>query len=212
MKKEMKKDIKQETKTLTKIQEFEKFRENFLKKIDLQIDNLYKQRDYITEVLKKKGELRLKRISVWHKLIYTNIWMTLKYLISMPFIYGMIIPGIIMHITIEIYHHVCFRLYGIPLVNPKEYFIFDRRKLPHLNWLEKLNCAYCSYYNCLVSYMQEIVGRTERYWCPIKHAQRMQNPHKHYDMFTEYSDAEHLRKNWTELRRFKELKEKLKKD
>lgn len=211
MKKEKNKDKKKEMKpTLTKIQEFEEFKKKFLKKIDLQIDKLYKKRDYITEVLKKKGELRQKRISVWNKLIHSNIWMTLKYLISMPFIYGMIVPGIFMHITIEIYHQVCFRIYGIPRVNPREYFIFDRRKLPHLNWLEKINCAYCSYYNCLVSYIQEIVGRTERYWCPIKHAQRRRNPHNHYDLFTEYSDAESLRENWAELRQFKELKEKLK--
>ena len=111
-----------------------------------------------------------------------------------------------MHVFLEMYHQICFRIYKIPLVNPKEYFIFDRRLLPYLNWLEKFNCFYCSYYNCLVSYMQEILGRTERFWCPIKHSKRMANPHEYYESFVEYSDAEKLRTNWKTLREFKELK------
>lgn len=192
-----------------RIQEFEEFKKKFLLKIDAQIDKLYKQRDYISEVLTKKGELKKRRLGVWHKFIRANFWTNLKFLISMPFIYMMIIPGIFMHVAIEIYHQICFRIYKIPRVQPKDYFIFDRKNLPQLNWLEKINCFYCSYYNGLVSYMQEIVGRTERFWCPIKHAKRMQNTHKHYDSFVEYSDAENLRKTWEELRKFEELKKKL---
>lgn len=200
-----KKKTKTAEKISDKILEFEKFKQNFLKTIDSQIDTLYKQRDYLTEVIQNKVNLRKKRLGVWEKIKNAEFWNNVRHLLSMPFIYGMLIPGMFMHLTIEIYHQICFRLYGIPRVNPKEYFIFDRKKLPHLNWLEKLNCFYCSYYNCLVSYMQEIVGRTERYWCPIKHAQRMQNPHRHYDLFTEYSDADNLRKNWEELRKFEEI-------
>jgi hypothetical protein len=124
----------------------------------------------------------------------------------MPFIYMMIIPGLFMHLMLEIYHQICFRLYNIPIVKASEYFIFDRKNLPQLNWFEKINCLYCSYYNCLVSYMQEIVGRTERYWCPIKHAKRMPNPHMHYQLFVDYSDAENLRETWINLRNFEDIK------
>ncbi len=34
----------------------------------------------------------------------------------------------------------------------------------------------------------------------------MENPHAHYGKFVDYSDAENLRKEWKELRQFKELK------
>jgi len=54
--------------------------------------------------------------------------------------------------------------------------------------------------------MQEIVGRTERFWCPIKHARRMRNPHSHYKKFIDYSQKEDIHKDWKELREFKEIK------
>lgn len=34
--------------------------------------------------------------------------------------------------------------------------------------MEKVNCVYCSYFNGLMSYLREIAGRTEQYWCPIR--------------------------------------------
>jgi hypothetical protein len=188
------------------INDLEELKKKVVLKIDSRLDNLYQRRDYILEVLTKKNELRRHKMGVWRKFIRTNFWISIAYIFSMPFIYMMIIPGIFMHVLLEIYHQICFRIYRIPLVNPKEYFIFDRRHLPHLNWFEKFNCFYCSYYNCLSSYLQEIVGRTERFWCPIKHAKRMENPHAHYGKFVDYSDAENLRKEWKELRQFKELK------
>lgn len=190
------------------IQDYEDLKKRVLLKFDSQIDHLYKKRDYISEVLSHQEKLKKLKLGVWKKLIKANPWKTIAYIFSMPFIYIMIIPGVIMHVCIEIYQQVCFRIYRIPLVKPKEYFIFDRRNLPQLNWLEKFNCFYCSYYNCLVSYMQEIVGRTERFWCPIKHAKRMPNYHGHYESFVDYSDAKNLRKNWKKLRQFEEFKEK----
>lgn len=36
-----------------------------------------------------------------------------------------------------------------------------------------VKCAYCSYDNRLISYLKEIVARTEQYCCPIKHARRV---------------------------------------
>lgn len=188
------------------IRDLEESKKSIMRRIDEHIDKLYRKKNAVKEVKANKKEFKKLRLGVWAKLIRANFWTTVKFVFSMPFIYFMILPGVLMHFFLEVYQHICFRIYGIPLVKPKDHFIFDRAMLPQLNWLEKFNCLYCSYYNCLVSYMQEIVGRTERYWCPIKHAKRMANPHHHYEQFVEYSDAEHLREEWTELRKFKEVK------
>ncbi len=72
----------------------------------------------------------------------------------------------------------------------EDYLIFDRQHLAYLNALEKLNCAYCSYANCLVAYVREIAARTEQYWCPIKHARRVIGAHPRYAAFDDYGNAE----------------------
>lgn len=95
-----------------------------------------------------------------------------KLFISMPFIYGMIIPAVIWHICVEIYHQVCFRLYGIELVNSKLYIFLDRHHLKKLSSMQKLNCLYCGYVNGLLAYSAAIASETEKYWCAIKHADK----------------------------------------
>ena len=65
----------------------------------------------------------------------------------------------------------------------------DRGRLPYLSLLEKVNCAYCSYANGLISYVREIAGRTEQYWCAIKHARNVPAPHERYREFARYGDA-----------------------
>jgi hypothetical protein len=156
----------------------------------------------VSEEIKKRREiLRLWKISSLKSLFPVNF----KYLLSMPFIYGMIIPSIFLHICIELYHQICFRLYGIPLVKAGEFFVYDRALLPYLNWFEKINCLYCSYVNCLFLYSVEIAGRTERYWCPIKYANRMKKTHAHYEKFFDYLDAENFRVKWKELRDYSDI-------
>lgn len=190
------------------IKDLEHLKEQVLTSINSRIDKLYWKKDSLAIVKSKKQELKKSRISVWTNIVRTKFWILLKFIFSMPFIYIMIIPGLLIHLCMEIYQQVCFRIYKIPLVKPKDYFIFDRRYLPQLNWLEKINCFYCSYYNCLMSYLQEIVGRTERFWCPIKHTRRMENPHSQYECFVDYSESTNLRKEWQELREFKEYRSK----
>jgi hypothetical protein len=56
--------------------------------------------------------------------------------------------------------------------------------------MEKLNCVYCGYANGIFAYAQEIAARTEHFWCPIKHATRVPQPHSHYDEFTAFGDAD----------------------
>jgi hypothetical protein len=127
------------------------------------------------------------------------------YLISSPFIYGMIVPAVIWNIYLEIYHQVCFRLYGIPLVKMEDYFVYDRQLLSVLNKWEKINCYYCSYVNNLLQYSVEIAGRTERYWCPLKYERRMNKNHDYYDQFLDREKIENFREEWVKLRDFSEI-------
>ncbi|OGF24870.1 hypothetical protein A2331_03330 [Candidatus Falkowbacteria bacterium RIFOXYB2_FULL_34_18] len=185
-----------------RLKNVEELKRRITTKLDLEIKRLYAKKNFISDLWVKREELRLQKISVWKKFIKNSFGMNCRYILSMPFIYMMIIPAIILHITTEIYHRVCFRLYGIPMVEIKEYFIFDRHLLPYLNWFEKFNCFYCSYFNCLISYVKEISARTERYWCPIKHSRPLKDEHSQYDKFVDYSDGEVLRKQWNRIRKF----------
>lgn len=177
-----------------------------IKRLDLEIKKLYAKKDFITDIYSKRKELKLQKIGVWKKFIKTSFLTNAKFIFSMPFIYMMIIPAILLHIFAEVYHNICFRLYKIPLVKPSEHFIFDRTLLPYLNWFEKFNCFYCSYFNCLISYIREIAARTERYWCPIKHTKVIPDYHNEYDKFIDYGDGEALRKKWGEIRNFEDKK------
>lgn len=92
-------------------------------------------------------------------------------IVSAPFIYGMIIPSLFIHVTAEIYHQVCFRLYGILLLDVRKFIVIDRHKLSKLSLMEKINCVYCGYINGLYAYLVALARKTEEYWCAIKHAE-----------------------------------------
>ena len=165
------------------------------------INSLDLKINILSELKNKRASLRLWKISSFKTFFPINF----KYVLSAPFIYGMLIPGFIFHVSLEIYHQICFRLYGIPRVKAKDYFIYNRRLLPYLNWMEKLNCIYCSYFTSLLQYAIEIAGRTERYWCPIKYASRTNHVHSQYDKFVDYLDAKNFREKWEDLRDFSDL-------
>lgn len=112
-----------------------------------------------------------------------------QHLLSMPFIWMMIVPLVLLDIFLEIYHSICFPLYGLPYVPRKNYVRLDRHKLRYLPWYDKINCAYCGYANGLIHYAQVIAGETERYWCAIKHQQRtgFVEP-SHHKEFIPYGD------------------------
>lgn len=171
---------------------------------DNAIEAIPSRQDIIKELEEKRSLLKRWRIGIWKTIFPINY----KYVLTMPFIYGMIFPTVFFHICLEIYHQVCFRFYGIPLVKRGDYFIYDRHLLPYLNWLEKINCVYCSYGNNLMRYAAEIGGRTERYWCPIKFSKRIDNPHSQYDKFFDYLDAQSFREKWEGLRDFSDLEKK----
>lgn len=142
---------------------------------------------------------------VIHKESFISLFrsFTLGKFLSAPFTYAMMIPAVIFHIGLEVFHQTCFRLCDIPRVDRKKYFIYDRIHLSYLNWFEKLNCTYCSYFNGLMGYASEIAGRTERFWCPIKHARNRAQEHGQYKNFFDYSDGETYRKDLDEVRKYK---------
>jgi hypothetical protein len=134
------------------------------------------------EILRRHRELRTKLsryILRAHPLV----------VLTAPVIYSLILPLLLLDLFVTVYQAVCFPAYGIAKVRRGDYFVFDRRHLAYLNALEKLNCAYCSYANGLIAYVREIAGRTEQYWCPIKHARRVIGAHPYYAQFKDYGDA-----------------------
>lgn len=125
----------------------------------------------------------------------------LRNLISAPFIYAVFLPLLLVDLAVTGYQGLCFPLYGIPRVRRRDYFIFDRNSLAYLNIIEKFNCAYCAYATGMASYVKEIVGRTEQYWCPIKHARRVLEAHSRYGRFVDFGDAEAYRAELEAIRR-----------
>jgi len=117
--------------------------------------------------------------------------------ISVPFIWGMLIPIVIADICIEMYHRVCFPLYGLPYVKRSQYIRVDRQRLSYLNPLEKIACAYCGYANGFLHYASTIAGITEKYFCGIMHEKKkakglpFYDPAHHKD-FLSYGDKEAL--------------------
>jgi hypothetical protein len=112
---------------------------------------------------------------------------------SVPVIYSLIIPLVLLDLWASAYQAICFRVYRIARVKRADYITFDRRHLAYLNWIEAFNCVYCGYANGVIGYVREIGSRTEQYWCPIKSALRVPDPHRRYYEFLEYGDADGYR-------------------
>jgi hypothetical protein len=122
-------------------------------------------------------------------------------LITGPIIYSMIIPLLITDFFVSFYQFTCFPIYGIKKVRRTDYIIFDRQQLNHLNFIEKFHCTYCAYGSGMVSYISEIIARTEQYFCPIKHARKILGTHNRYARFLEYGEAENYEAKLEEYRR-----------
>jgi hypothetical protein len=121
-------------------------------------------------------------------------------LLTAPMIYSMVIPIALLDGWISLYQAICFRVYGIARVRRSSYVVIDRQHLAYLNAIEKLNCMFCGYANGVFAYVREIAGRTEQYWCPIRHARRVRAPHEHYRHFVDYGDAAGYRRRLMALR------------
>lgn len=136
------------------------------------------------------------RAGLWRYLRETP----LRHIAVAPVIYAMVVPLALLDLSFTVYQSICFRAWGIGRVPRRHYVVIDRHRLIYLNAIEKLNCLYCGYANGVLAYAREIAGRTEQYWCPIRHATQVRTPHAHYKSFVAYGDAEGYRERLEALR------------
>ncbi len=149
---------------------------------------------------------KIKEFKKYKKSILESIFSArVREILSIPFIYAMIFPAIILDLFLFIYQQTAIRLYKIPLVKRSDYIVFDRKDLAYLNILQKINCIYCSYFNWVVQYAVEVAGRTEKYWCPIKHARKKAWYHDWEEFFADYWNPEDFKKTFCDLEAFKKI-------
>ena len=120
--------------------------------------------------------------------------------LTAPIIYSTIIPLALFDLCVTFYQATCFPIYGIPKVRHSDYIKIDHQHLAYLNIIEKFHCIYCSYANGMIAYAREIVARTEQYFCPIKHAQKILGSHARYNQFLNYGDADDFHAKLEEFR------------
>jgi hypothetical protein len=165
------------------------------KELEQELDKLLdSKREQFNYSLKRGKVVFEQGVRLWQRQQRTALWIylakaPLAYILTAPVIYGMIVPMLILDLSTTIYQHICFRIYRIPRVNRSAYMVIDRHHLAYLNAIEKFNCLYCGYGNGLIAYTREVVARTEQYWCPIKHAQRILDPHSREQRFIDYGDS-----------------------
>ncbi len=157
-------------------------------------DLLTKQAELAEEFLRQQKRYK---VGLFRFLVRSN----LLDIITAPIVYSGWIPFLLMDLFVTVYQTICFPVYRIPKVRRSDYLVFDRGDLPYLNLIEKFNCFYCSYGNGVAAYTREVASRTEQYWCPIKHARRIQAAHERYPKFFDHGDAEAFRQGLNRLRR-----------
>lgn len=184
--------------------------------LDHILDQIYDLREQIEQHFKdaeqqfryslKDGRVAFAdKIKAEHKEYKTALFTYLRNaraasIVTAPVIYFMIVPIALLDVMVTVYQHFCFRMYKIPRVSRKDYLINDRHQLGYLNTLERINCAYCGYANGVISYGREVLSRTEQYWCPIRHANRIADSHKRYTDFCDFGDAKGYKENLVNLR------------
>lgn len=119
---------------------------------------------------KERFEQELLRL---HKELKISAWKYIKkYGISAtataPIIYFGIFPTVLLDAFVTFCRYLCFRAFGISIGERNRYFVFERMYLDYLNFIQKVNCAYCSYGNGTVAYAGESLAKTENLWLPEK--------------------------------------------
>jgi len=109
-------------------------------------------------------------------------------LLTGPVIYSMILPLVLLDVCVSLYQALCFPVYRVAKVRRADFFVYDRRQLAYLNFIERFHCTYCSYATGLLAYATEIVARTEQYFCPIKHATSVAGVHARYARFLAFGE------------------------
>jgi len=170
-----------------------------------------KENEFFYEIKKKRVHFE-KEIQDQHKTLVKKIRTYLKdaailNVLTAPFIWSCLFPALFMDLILNVYQTVCFPVYGIPKVRRSDYVVLDRHYLRYLNWIERMNCIYCGYFNGIIGFSREVAARTEQYWCPIKHARKNLTLHSRHKNFLDYGDAQGYRKKIEDVRRnFSDLK------
>ena len=155
----------------------------------------------------KQGRARFeKEVREKHRALRTSLrdyilGASLRILVTGPVIYSLIVPLVFLDLVATIYQWTCFPAYRVPRVRRRDFIVYDRQHLAYLNAIEKFHCMYCGYANGMLAYVAEIAGRTEQYWCPIKHARRLRSAHSRYYRFFSYGDGERYATELESLRR-----------
>lgn len=139
-----------------------------------------------------------------HKKLKYSLWRWLGIrpinIVTMPIIYAMIVPLLLIDLLVSVYQYSCFPIYRIKLVKRRDYIVFDRYHLRYLNVIERWHCVYCAYGNGVVAYIREVLARTEQYFCPIKHARKVLGTHERYQYFIDYGDADNYHQRLADYR------------
>ena len=104
-------------------------------------------------------------------------------------VYFMIIPFAFLDLSVTIFQKICFWAWEVPKVHRSTFVFIDRHHLEYLNGIEKLYCIFCGYANGVIGFTREVAARTEKFWCPIKHATKVVHAHEHYSDYLDYGDA-----------------------
>lgn len=142
----------------------------------------------------------LSRIPMLNKRHPERSW---RHLVSMPIIYLPLPFIMVMDVVLEIYHRICFPLYGISYVPRSRYIrVWDRFRLPYITIWDKIGCAYCGYANGWINYARKVASETEAYWCGIRHRTDAEYiATEHEDGFVPYGDEVGYRERYLPPRR-----------
>jgi len=118
-----------------------------------------------TETQQARPNHEIGLIALWRRSRPINI-------LTGPIIYAMVFPLLLLDLCVSFYQASCFPVYNIAKVARADFIIFDRQALKYLDWVSKFHCTYCAYGVGVVAFVAAVIGRTEAYFCPIKHQSR----------------------------------------
>ena len=115
------------------------------------------QQDFAYEIRKKRIYFE-RRVILQHKRYLQQLLdyfheAPLKHILSAPIVWSVLPLTLLFDLAVTLYQAICFPIYGIPKVRHSDYIVFDRQYLNYLNLIEKINCAYCSYFNGVIAYI-----------------------------------------------------------
>ncbi|SMF94716.1 hypothetical protein SAMN02949497_2049 [Methylomagnum ishizawai] len=117
----------------------------------------------------------------------------LKLVVTMAFIYALIVPIALLDAVVSLYQYLCFPIYGLAQVERRRFVSIPRQGYESLNFMDRFNCHYCSYANGVLRYAQKIAAETEKMWCPIRQKLRKGYAEPpHHQGFAENGEKEAL--------------------